>query len=172
MLRHGRLAYAFLILSAIFFTGCASNNKKNELRDKVVAQSGFLCEFINGEQNRQVEMELNVMMAKRCDVEKPFSITNYKTSAEVPGVLYCCKTKDQTPANKPTTTPTLTTPTPVTTSAPTSGSATKPATDTKVADKKITTVDKKAVDKKAAPAATDKKTPDLLDSDIEIEPAK
>jgi hypothetical protein len=95
MLRQGSLTATLILISLFLFSGCASNNKKAELRDKVVQQSGFMCEFINGEQHRQIEIELNVMMAKRCDTEKPYTMTNYKTSAEVNGVLYCCRTKDQ-----------------------------------------------------------------------------
>jgi len=32
-------------------------------------------------------------MLKKCDSDRPFSITNYKTPAEVQGVLYCCAIK-------------------------------------------------------------------------------
>jgi hypothetical protein len=97
MLRQGSLAVILIFSSLFLFSGCSSKNKKAELREKVIQQSGFMCEFINGEQHRQVEIELNVMMAKRCDTEKPYTMTNYKTSAEVNGVLFCCRTKDPAP---------------------------------------------------------------------------
>ncbi|MFN8845763.1 MAG: hypothetical protein ACK5W9_02830 [Bdellovibrionales bacterium] len=106
MLRHGSLAVSLILSTLFLFSGCSSKNKKAELREKVIQQSGFMCEFINGEQHRQVEIELNVLMAKRCDTEKPYSMTNYKTSAEVNGVLFCCRTKDTVPVKSVSTTST------------------------------------------------------------------
>lgn len=170
MLRQGRLAFALsVLLGFLFLAGCASNNKKNELRDKVVAQSGFVCEFVNGEQNRQVEMELNVMMAKRCDLDKPFSVTNYKTSAEVTGVIYCCKTKDQTPAAvKPVT------PAPSVPATPTSTTTSVPAKPAAPGSDKKPTFSSPSLDKKPEVKETKKPTPPPAsktnDLDIEIEP--
>jgi hypothetical protein len=179
MLRQGSLT-AVLILSSLFlFSGCASNNKKAELRDKVVQQSGFMCEFINGDQHRQIEIELNVMMAKRCDTEKPYSVTNYKTSAEVNGILYCCRTKDQTPAKtlvtptpvSPTTSSSMTTPS-TTTSTPTATANSK-ATSAPDAKKTSTTSTTNAASKptSTAPKKPADKAPDV-ELDIEIEPGQ
>lgn len=100
MKRHGSLFLLFLTLSALFLVGCSSKNKKSELRDRVVATSGLSCEFVNGEKNRQVEIELNIMMAKNCDLDKPYTVTDYKTAAEVTGLIYCCRIKDATASVK------------------------------------------------------------------------
>lgn len=83
-----------MVFSMLLISGCASGRKqKFEQREKLAASSGLYCDFINGDKNKEVELELNVMMAKKCDSDRPFSITNYKTPAEVTGVLYCCAIK-------------------------------------------------------------------------------
>lgn len=110
MKRHGSL---FLLLAGLFvllMTGCSSKNKKSEMRDRVVASTGLVCDFVNGEQNRQVELELNIMMAKKCDLDKPYTLTDYKTAAEVTGLVYCCRVKDgsSTSASAAPVTPTKT----------------------------------------------------------------
>ena len=89
---------ALSLLSTVFVTvsvtGCASSKMKErkEQRDKVAAQAKLYCEFINGDVYPDIDVALNLEMAKRCDSEKPFSMTNYKTSAENPGVIFCCST--------------------------------------------------------------------------------
>jgi hypothetical protein len=89
------------VISALFVSGCASGRKqKLEQREKLAASSGLYCDFVNGDKNKEVEIELNVLMAKKCDSDRPFSITNYKSPAEVTGVLYCCAVKkDVKPAD-------------------------------------------------------------------------
>ncbi len=84
------LALAGLSMSLV--VGCASSKMKErkEQREKVIQSSKFYCEFINGEVYEDVDVALNLEMAKRCDLEKPFSLTNYKTRSENPGVIYCC----------------------------------------------------------------------------------
>ena len=105
MTRHGSLSM-FFVLSLLFVTGCSSGNKKSETRDKVTTQSGLYCDFVNGEKNRQIELELNILMAKKCDVDKPYTISDYRSPAEVSGVIFCCRVKEMqtakaaTPANK------------------------------------------------------------------------
>lgn len=84
---------AVLFLGAcLLLAGCASSSQKTrkEQRDKVMQSSKIFCEFINGEQYPDIDVALNLQMAQRCDSEKSFSITNYKTPSEVPGVLFCC----------------------------------------------------------------------------------
>ena len=83
-----------LALTTAFFVGCASNKKKYEQRDKMAAQSGLYCDFLNGDKSKEIEVDLNISMAKKCDSDKNFSITNYKNAAEVHGVMYCCSIKD------------------------------------------------------------------------------
>lgn len=92
--RQGCLLFFSAVVSILFLSGCASGRKqKLEQREKLAASSGLYCDFVNGDKNKEVELELNVLMSKKCDADRPFSITNYKTPAEVTGVLYCCGIK-------------------------------------------------------------------------------
>lgn len=76
----------------IVWTGCSSSKikERKEQRDRIVQTSKMYCEFINGEQYPDMDVALNLEMAKKCDSEKPFSLTNYKTPTENPGILFCC----------------------------------------------------------------------------------
>lgn len=82
-----------LILSALFFVGCANTKARQEQRDKISASSGMYCEFISGDRYADVDVELNLQMGKRCDPAKPYSLTNYKNSSENFGLVYCCGIK-------------------------------------------------------------------------------
>jgi hypothetical protein len=98
--RQGCLLLVSAIISALVLSGCASGRKqKLEQREKLAASSGLYCDFVNGDKNKEVEVELNVLMAKKCDADRPFTITNYKSPAEVTGVLYCCAIKKETHSN-------------------------------------------------------------------------
>ncbi|MBX2987510.1 MAG: hypothetical protein KF802_06405 [Bdellovibrionaceae bacterium] len=82
-----------LFLSALTLTACSSAQKQRaEQREKLAASSGLYCDFINGDEHRDVDVEVNMSMARRCDAAKPFSMTSYKNSSEVSGILYCCAT--------------------------------------------------------------------------------
>ena len=82
-----------LLLPFLFF-GCGSAQKQRlELREKLAASSGMYCEFISGDVHSDIDVELNMQMAKRCEPTKPLSITNYKNSSENFGVIYCCSLK-------------------------------------------------------------------------------
>ncbi len=88
-----RLASAVVIaLSFIFLSGCASSamKQRKDQRDKVAQTSKLYCEFINGEVFPDIDVALNLEMAKRCDSEKNFTITQYKTPSENMGIMYCC----------------------------------------------------------------------------------
>ena len=95
MLGQGRLIKSFMTLAlfATVLAGCSSNKKKYELRDKIASSSGLFCDFINGDKYKEVEIELNVAMARKCDPDKPYSITGYRNASEVHGMMYCCSTK-------------------------------------------------------------------------------
>ena len=94
--RQGCLLLLSAMISALVLSGCASGRKqKLEQREKLAASSGLYCDFVNGDKNKEVEIELNVLMAKKCDSDRPFSITNYKSPADVTGVLYCCAVKKE-----------------------------------------------------------------------------
>ncbi len=94
-------ALVFLAAASIFVTGCSSAQKaRKEQRDKVAASSKLYCDFVNGELfPADVEVALNLEMAKKCDSERAFTITNYKTPAENNGVVFCCSIAN---AGKPT----------------------------------------------------------------------
>jgi hypothetical protein len=92
--RQGCLVFTVSAFVALALSGCASNRKqRSEQREKVALASGLYCDFVNGEKNPDIEIELNLSLSKRCDVDKPYSITSYKTPAEVGGVLFCCAIK-------------------------------------------------------------------------------
>jgi len=87
--------FVVLTSSALLLSGCASGTFKarQEQREKLAASSGMFCEFISGDLFPDVDVELSMQMAKRCDSGKNFSITNYKNSSDQPGVIYCCATR-------------------------------------------------------------------------------
>ena len=55
------------------------------------------CEFISGDVHSDIDVELNMQMARRCDSTKPMTLTNYKNSSENFGVIYCCNIKKEEP---------------------------------------------------------------------------
>ncbi len=79
-------------MAAMVFAGCASSQMKarKEQREQVVKNAKLYCEFINGEVFPDIDVALNLEMAKRCDSEKPFSISQYRTPSENQGMMYCC----------------------------------------------------------------------------------
>ncbi len=82
------------LLLPVFLLGCGSAQKQRlELREKLAASSGMYCEFISGDVHNDIDVELNMQMARRCEPTKPLSITNYKNSSENYGVIYCCSIK-------------------------------------------------------------------------------
>ena len=80
------------VLSFALLAGCASSQIKarKDQREKASQASGMYCDFVNGELYPDVEVQLNLEMAKRCDDDKSYTITNYKTSNENMGLVYCC----------------------------------------------------------------------------------
>ncbi len=121
MLRHGRLttnvtsavALKMALVFAVAFgalAGCSSNKKKQALREKVATQSGLYCDFVNGDKFKEIELELNLAMATKCDPDKPYSVSNYKNASEVHGLVYCCsmkraQAKVQRPVERKSSTP-------------------------------------------------------------------
>lgn len=61
------------------------------MREKISASTGLYCEFLSGDQFTDLDVELNLQMAKKCEVEKNYSITNYKNASDQIGVIYCCQ---------------------------------------------------------------------------------
>jgi hypothetical protein len=84
--------FIILFSAAAVLGGCASSQMKarKEQRDRAAQSSGLYCDFVNGELYPDVEVMVNLEMAKRCDKDKAFSLTNYKTSNENMGIVFCC----------------------------------------------------------------------------------
>ena len=88
------LRLAILLSLSTLFVGCASGTFKarQEQREKMAANTGMYCEFVSGDLFPDVDVELSMSMAKRCDANKNFSIANYKNSSDHNGIIYCCST--------------------------------------------------------------------------------
>lgn len=93
MKKIGILGFVF----AIIISGCSAAQKaRREERDRVVQSKGVLCDFVSESDFKDIDIELNLRLAKRCDASKPFNISSYKRVSENPGVLYCCNTNGST----------------------------------------------------------------------------
>ena len=88
------MANRFLMLlgAVVFMSGCASGTFKarQEQREKMAASAGLYCEFVSGDLFPDLDVELNMRVAKRCDAERNLTITSYKNSSDQTGVMYCC----------------------------------------------------------------------------------
>lgn len=85
----------FGILLLLTVIGCGTAHKARlEARDKVVQQSGMMCDFVNESDYKDIDIELNIRMANKCNGNKPFSVSGYKRFNESQGFLYCCNVKD------------------------------------------------------------------------------
>ena len=82
----------FLLVAAFVLGGCASSQQKarKDQRDKLIQTSKLYCEYINGEQFHDVDVALNISMGQKCDSDKPFSISQYRTPNEIQGMMFCC----------------------------------------------------------------------------------
>lgn len=80
------------ILMSLILSSCASSSHKARMdqREKVAGTAGLYCEWVNGEKHPDIDVEVNLQMARRCDSSKPFSLSTYKNSADQNGVMYCC----------------------------------------------------------------------------------
>jgi hypothetical protein len=83
---------AALGLSLVFLSACSSSKLKErkEQRDRVAQTSKMYCEFINGDIFPDIDVAVNLEMAKRCDADKPYSISQYNTRSDSTGIMYCC----------------------------------------------------------------------------------
>lgn len=82
----------FGMMGLLALTGCASSAYKarQEQREKLASSAGLYCEWINGDKHSDIDVELNLQMAKRCDSAKPFTLTPYKNPSDQNGIMYCC----------------------------------------------------------------------------------
>jgi hypothetical protein len=90
----------------IVIASCSSGALKlrQEQRDRVVQSSKIYCEFVNGDNNSDIDVAVNLAMGAKCESAKDFSLVNYRTPSEINGVLFCCGTKEpkpETPAELP-----------------------------------------------------------------------
>lgn len=92
----GRRSNLTLILAASFalaaLAGCSSAAQKERKaqREGLSKSSKIFCEYINGEQYQDIDVFLNIQMAQKCDADKPFSISQYRTPSDIQGLMYCC----------------------------------------------------------------------------------
>lgn len=95
------MKYSLVILLAGFFlSGCSTGSKaRRDDRERVAQAKGFFCDFVSESDFNDVDVELNLRMAKKCDGSKPFSITGYKRVSDNPGLFYCCNTNAPAPAD-------------------------------------------------------------------------
>lgn len=90
----------FFFVLALQFSSCSSARKeRSEQREKIASNAGMYCDFINGEQFVDVEVVLNIEMAKKCDSTKPFSVSHYRNSSDVNGMVYCCSMMKKSETN-------------------------------------------------------------------------
>lgn len=87
----------FGMLLVVVLGGCSAAQKaRREERDRVAQSKGLFCDFVSESDFKDVDIELNLRLAKKCNASKPFSISGYKRVSENPGVLYCCNTEGMT----------------------------------------------------------------------------
>ena len=86
-----KIAHALAGILFLFLAGCSSSQMKARKaeRDKLSQSSRFYCEFINGEVFKDIDVAVNLEIAKKCDADKNFSITDYRLG-EDQGLMYCC----------------------------------------------------------------------------------
>lgn len=84
------------IISLSFLAACTSGQIKERkaMRDKEAQTSKLFCDFVNGEQYPDVEVQVNLEMAKRCDPDKAMTLTSYRSPSEAVGLVYCCGMKE------------------------------------------------------------------------------
>jgi hypothetical protein len=88
------------ILASFILTSCASSTyrARQEKREKLASSAGLYCEWISGDKHADIDVEVNLQMAQRCDSSKPFSLTTYKNNSDQNGIMYCCATANSSPA--------------------------------------------------------------------------
>ena len=94
----GRNCLKFGCATALLFSlvACTSAQIKarKEQRDKAVQTTHLYCEFVNGETYPDIDVALNLEMAKKCDSEKPMTVSNYRSPSDSIGLIFCCGTHD------------------------------------------------------------------------------
>jgi hypothetical protein len=85
------------LISLFFLAACTSGQIKarKAQRDQEAQSSKLYCEFINGEQYPDIDVEVNLQMSKHCDDEKSMTMTSYRSPSEAVGIVYCCGMKEK-----------------------------------------------------------------------------
>lgn len=81
-----------ILLAGFVLSACASKtqNERRQERERVANSSRMMCDFINAEKFPDADIELNIQMGRRCDPDKNFSITQFRTPSDNQGIMYCC----------------------------------------------------------------------------------
>ncbi|MGE0632986.1 MAG: hypothetical protein AB7O96_11295 [Pseudobdellovibrionaceae bacterium] len=83
--------------SVATLSGCSSarlKERKGE-RERVAQSSGMYCEFISAEDHQDFEVELNLQMARKCDSDKAFTVSDFRTPSDNVGMVYCCALRNR-----------------------------------------------------------------------------
>ncbi|ODS51103.1 MAG: hypothetical protein ABS42_00130 [Bdellovibrio sp. SCN 50-8] len=95
--RPSRLSFLSLIASSglLILAGCSStNHQREEARNKVVQNAKLYCEFVNGDDNRDIDVAVNLAIGSKCDPDRALTMTSYRTPSDINGVLYCCGVRE------------------------------------------------------------------------------
>lgn len=82
-----------LVVFSFFAVGCGSSaiKQRKEVRDRAVQSAKMYCEFVNGDvYPNDVDVALNISVAKHCESGSAISMTQYKTPSESNGIMFCC----------------------------------------------------------------------------------
>jgi hypothetical protein len=90
-------SFVYLLISFSFLafltTACGSSalRQRKEVRDRAVMSTKMYCEFVNGDvYPNDLDVALNITVAKHCESGTPVSMTQYKTPSESNGIMFCC----------------------------------------------------------------------------------
>jgi hypothetical protein len=90
-----------LIASSFLLAACGSSaiRQRRELRDRAVQSAKMYCEFVNGDvYPNDVDVALNIAVARHCESGAAVSMTQYKTPSESNGIMFCCPASPSTVA--------------------------------------------------------------------------
>jgi|GEM_PF-2641882 len=87
-------SFSILLVAFSFFAvgcGSAALKQRKEVRDRAVQSAKVYCEFVNGDvYPNDVDVALNISVAKHCESAASISMTQYKTPSESNGIMFCC----------------------------------------------------------------------------------
>ncbi len=123
-----------LTIAALSLAACGGrvSAERDAERDRAASQGGGYCDFVSNIDHPDVEVEVGLRLTKRCDMNKSFSITEYRTEKNNNGILFCCAGQNKRSNSNSSSgshggTSTITTTTPSSAASPTT---TKPSAPT------------------------------------------